>query len=67
MLKLLPMAPLMQESIDAAGPRPVTPFYGDVSASIQRTWYPPAGVRATTTPKKSEVLITDVLHDRVLL
>ena len=44
-----PMADLIRESIDDAGPRPITPYYGDVSTSVQRTWHPPderAGARA---------------------
>ena len=34
--KKFPMASLMRDSINAAGPRPVTPYYGDVSSAIQR-------------------------------
>lgn len=64
--KKYPFASLMRESINAAGPRPVTPFYGDVSGAIQREWHPPAAV-TTATPKKSASLIGDVLHDRRLL
>jgi len=63
----IPMALLMRESINAAGPRPVTPFYGDVSASIQRTWHPAASVQPARTPAKSAVLIEDVVHDKRLL
>jgi multiple sugar transport system substrate-binding protein len=62
-----PMADLMRESINDAGPRPITPYYGDISAAIQRTWHPPAGVNPDTTPKQAAQLIDDVLHDRRLL
>jgi multiple sugar transport system substrate-binding protein len=34
-------APLVKESIDAAGPRPLTPAYQDVSLAIQDTLQPP--------------------------
>ncbi|MFI5493878.1 extracellular solute-binding protein [Actinoplanes sp. NPDC051859] len=62
-----PMADLMRESINDAGPRPITPYYGDVSAAIQRTWHTPASVDPATTPAESAQLIDDVLHDRRLL
>jgi multiple sugar transport system substrate-binding protein len=62
-----PMADLMRESINDAGPRPVTPYYGDVSGAIQRTWHPPSGVNPDSTPQESTQLIVDVLHDKRLL
>jgi multiple sugar transport system substrate-binding protein len=64
--KQFPMAGLMRDSINAAGPRPVTPYYGDVSSAIQRTWHPQTSVNANTL-KQSAQLISDVLHDRRLL
>jgi len=65
--KAFPMASLMRESINAAGPRPVTPFYGDVSAAIQRDFHPPSSVNPNSSPKKAASLIADVLHDKRLL
>jgi multiple sugar transport system substrate-binding protein len=65
--KQFPMADLMRESINEAGPRPITPFYGDVSAAIQRDWHPQTAVDPNVTPKRSAQLIGDVLHDRRLL
>jgi multiple sugar transport system substrate-binding protein len=65
--KQFPMADLMRQSINAAGPRPVTPFYGDVSSAIQRVWHPQTALDPTQTPKTTAQLITDVLHDRRLL
>jgi multiple sugar transport system substrate-binding protein len=62
-----PMADLMRESINDAGPRPVTPYYGDVATAIQRTWHPQTQVDPNSTPKRSAQLIDDVLHDRRLL
>ena len=57
------MADLMRESINAAGPRPVTPFYRDISAAIMRTWHPPTEVQPATTPAKSAVVINNVLQN----
>lgn len=65
--KLFPMATLMRDSINAAGPRPVTPYYGDVSSSIQRDWHPETSLNPNRTPGATAKLIGDVLHDRKLL
>jgi len=53
-------------SIDAAGPRPVTPYWSDISSAIQSTWHSPRSV-GSGTPKKSADFITDVLKGRKLL
>jgi multiple sugar transport system substrate-binding protein len=63
----LPMAPLIKESLDEAGPRPRTPYYNDVSASVQRIYHPPADVNPNTAPRDTDDLIHGVLHDKVLL
>jgi multiple sugar transport system substrate-binding protein len=65
-VKLFPMAALIRDSINAAAPRPVTPYYSDVSNSVQRIWHPPANVSAAT-PKATADFIPKVLHDEVLL
>ena len=65
--KAFPMADLIRESIDGAGPRPVTPYYNDVSTSVQLTWHPADDVQAPETPKETSVFMTDVLNgDRLL-
>ncbi|MDQ6617508.1 MAG: extracellular solute-binding protein [Actinomycetota bacterium] len=66
-VKKFPMAALMRDSINAAGPRPVTPYYGDVSSAIQRVWHPEGSLNPNVAPAKSSELIHDVLHDRRLL
>ncbi|MFE3201012.1 extracellular solute-binding protein [Embleya sp. NPDC059237] len=63
----LPMADLIKESLDQAGPRPRTPYYNDVSASVQREYHPPADVDPNSAPRATDDLITGVLHDKVLL
>jgi multiple sugar transport system substrate-binding protein len=65
--KAFPMADLIRQSINTAGPRPVTPYYNDVSTSVQQTWHPPEGVHAPATPKKTSTFMTDVLHGHRLL
>jgi multiple sugar transport system substrate-binding protein len=62
-----PMADLIRESIADAGPRPITPYYGDVSVSVQRTWHPPTAVQAPSTPEATDEYMTEVLAgDRLL-
>lgn len=57
---------LFQESVDAAAPRTVTPYWSDVSGSIQNIWHPPRSVD-TDTPEQSKVFIEDVLKGDDLL
>ena len=65
--KAFPMADLIRESINDAGPRPVTPYYNDVSTSVQLTWHPSDDVHAPQTPKETTTFMTDVLNgDRLL-
>jgi multiple sugar transport system substrate-binding protein len=62
-----PMAPLIRDSIKTAGPRPITPYYGDVSQSVQRTWHPPTDVTAPGTPESTDSYMSDVLSGKRLL
>ncbi|HLS81492.1 MAG TPA: extracellular solute-binding protein [Steroidobacter sp.] len=61
-----PMADLLRESVDEAAPRPLTPYYPDITDVIQRTWHPPASVDQTT-PARTARFIVEVLHERRLL
>ncbi|MEU5876156.1 extracellular solute-binding protein [Spirillospora sp. NPDC047279] len=62
-----PMAPLIRDSINAAAPRPITPYYGDVSGALQSRWHPPASVNPIVTPRRSDDFIGQVLRDEALL
>ena len=55
-----------RDSIKAAAPRPVTPYWSDISSAIQSTWHSPTSVNQST-PEKSEQFISDVLKGRKLL
>ncbi|GAA4711971.1 extracellular solute-binding protein [Nocardioides conyzicola] len=57
---------LFQDSLDAAAPRTVTPYWSDISGGIQSTWHPPASVNSST-PKESQSFIDEVLHGKRLL
>jgi multiple sugar transport system substrate-binding protein len=62
-----PMASLIRDSIDEATPRPLTPFYTDVSGAIQRTWHPESRVSPDSTPAAADDLIVGVLNGEQLL
>lgn len=62
-----PMADAILESLQQAQPRPQTPFYNEVSESLQRTFHPPSSVRPGSTPEEAAELIRGVLNKEVLL
>jgi len=62
-----PMASLIRDSISDAGPRPVTPYYNDVSTSVQRVWHPATSVHAPQTPEETATFMTEVLQGKRLL
>jgi multiple sugar transport system substrate-binding protein len=66
--KLFPadLIALFQESLDSAAPRTLSPYWSDMSGSIQNTWHPPSGV-SDQTPEESRQFIEDVLQGRSLL
>jgi multiple sugar transport system substrate-binding protein len=65
--KAFPMADLIRSSINTAGPRPITPYYNDVSTSVQITWHPSTNVHAPQTPEETATFMSDVLQGKRLL
>ena len=55
--KSYPFADELRESIDNAGPRPVTPAYSDISLAIQKTYHPPESVDPNS--------VVEQLRDRI--
>jgi multiple sugar transport system substrate-binding protein len=53
-------AGLVRESVEAAGPRPVTPAYQDVTSGIQRALHPPESIPAEGEEGKYEELKEDL-------
>ena len=53
-------AGLVKEMIDAAGPRPATPAYQDVSSAVQRTLHPPESI-----PAKNDESVYDELKSNL--
>jgi multiple sugar transport system substrate-binding protein len=64
--RAFPMADLLRDSVAESAPRPVTPYYPDITAVIQSTWHPPASV-SEATPARSARFMVEVLHDEALL
>jgi trehalose/maltose transport system substrate-binding protein len=62
-----PMADLIRDSINDAAPRPITPYYGDVSQSVQRVWHPPESVEPPDTPEETDTYMGEVLAGERLL
>ena len=57
---------LFQDSVNAAAPRTVTPYWSDISSSIQSTWHSPRSVN-DRTPERSKEFIEEVLKGDKLL
>jgi multiple sugar transport system substrate-binding protein len=57
---------LFQDSLNAAAPRSVSPYWSDISGAIQDTWHPPTAVNSKT-PASSASFIEDILKGKKLL
>lgn len=57
---------LFQESLDSAAPRTITPYWSDISGSLQSTWHPPSSV-SDQTPTTSKSFMEEVLQGKRLL
>lgn len=57
---------LFQESLDAAAPRTVSPYWSDISGALQARFHPPSAVD-DKTPGKAQTFIKDVLQQKDLL
>lgn len=64
---LFPMADEIRAGMDAATPRPVSPYYGDVTGSIQAGFHPPDQLDPRTTPREANQLLEDVLSNQRLI
>jgi multiple sugar transport system substrate-binding protein len=62
-----PFVDLVRDSVNDAAPRPLTPYYNDLTLALQRTFHPPGSVDPANTPRRADSLITQALRGRVLL
>lgn len=65
--KQFPMADEIREGMSEAAPRPISPYYGDVTSGIQRTYHPPNAVSPEITPNRADSLLKGVLSGQQLL
>jgi ABC-type glycerol-3-phosphate transport system substrate-binding protein len=64
--KVYPMADTIRDSLALAKPRPLTPYYSEVTGGIQREYHPPASV-SDSTGQRADDLISAVLSGDQLL
>jgi ABC-type glycerol-3-phosphate transport system substrate-binding protein len=64
--KIYPMADAIRESLAAAAPRPLTPYYSEVTGGLQREYHPASSV-SDSTGKRADELISAVLSGDQLL
>ena len=62
-----PFADLLQESLQDAAPRPVSPAYNDISLAIQRTLHPPDSIDPVADLPELEDKVNQALESRGLL
>ena len=62
-----PMAATIRDSLEQAAPRPQTPYYNEVSGSLQRVYHPPSDVVPGVTGPEAAALIQAVLAKEELL
>lgn len=60
------IAALIGQSLDKAGPRPQSQYYGDISTGLQQKFSPPSAVNSGT-PGAAQNFITQVLDGKALL
>ncbi|GIF17306.1 multiple sugar transport system substrate-binding protein [Actinoplanes tereljensis] len=65
--EMFPMADQIREGMDTATPRPVSPYYGDVTGSIQTAFHPPDSLSPQKTPREANSLLEDVLSNKRLI
>lgn len=66
-LEAFPMADTIKEGLIDAGPRPISPFYGDVTGVIQQEFHPPNALSPETTPRNAGEALSGVLANERLL
>ena len=60
------IAAKIRSSLDRAEPRPLTPYWGDISGALQQKFSPPSAVSAQT-PAEAQKFILNVLKGEALL
>ncbi|GAA3398187.1 ABC transporter substrate-binding protein [Cryptosporangium minutisporangium] len=61
-----PMADAIREGMADAGPRPVTPYYGDVTAAVQSGFHPPDEVTESSAKETGDLLEAVLSNERLI-
>jgi multiple sugar transport system substrate-binding protein len=64
--KIYPMADTIRESLRAAAPRPLSPYYSEVTGGLQREYHPPSSVSNSTGPSASDLISAVLAGERLL-
>jgi multiple sugar transport system substrate-binding protein len=64
--KAYPMADTIRESLEAAAPRPLSPYYSEITGGLQREYHPPAGVNDSTGQQADELISAVLRGDKLL-
>ena len=62
-----PMAEDIRDALDNAAPRPQTPYYNEISNTIQQQYTPISGINPDQTPGNADEFIREVLRGERLL
>lgn len=65
-IEKFPMAALIRESLDAGAPRPLSQYYGDISAAVTKVFSPPSSVNQST-PAEATRFTLEVVRGEALL
>ncbi|SHN45840.1 extracellular solute-binding protein [Cryptosporangium aurantiacum] len=61
-----PMADAIREGMADAGPRPVSPYYGDVTAAVQAGFHPPGEVTESSAKNTGDLLEAVLSNERLI-
>jgi multiple sugar transport system substrate-binding protein len=61
-----PMADTIRESLEASAPRPLSPYYSEITGGLQREYHPAAGVSASTGTKADDLISAVLRGDQLL-
>jgi ABC-type glycerol-3-phosphate transport system substrate-binding protein len=64
--EVYPMADTIRDSLALAAPRPLTPYYSELTGGLQREYHPPASVSDSTGQKADELISAVLAGDQLL-
>ncbi|MEJ5915102.1 extracellular solute-binding protein [Pseudokineococcus sp. 1T1Z-3] len=65
--EVFPMYEQIRSGLEVAAPRPISPYYGDVTGVIQAGYHPPDELSPDVTPRATANLMLGVLSNQQLL